>query len=322
MALEVLTAADPARLRELRERDEFFWLDLREPSEADLESIGGILGLHPLALEDTREWRQRPKVDPYGDHVFMVFYTVASAAGGEATRSMEVHLYISGGFVVTARRGECAQMELLRGHLGPNSGHHHFDAGEEDYLVYRILDGLTDAYYPLIEANETRVDALEADVLGGPRRPQLERIYRLKQEVHLFQRRVTAQREYFPAAVDSIMAMPALSRGGRTYLRDVSDHLSQVAGELARQEADLTELTQTFFNANANKLNESAARLSVVATFFVVGTLITGFFGQNFGWLVDSIDSRTDFLVFGVGGLAVPLLVLSVYFWRKREDWL
>jgi len=220
--------------------------------------------------------------------------------------------------VVTARRGDCAQMDLLRGRLGPDE--HVFDPDAEDYLVYRILDGLTDAYYPLIETTESRVDALEADVLGRPRREQLERIYRLKQDVHAFQRRVMAQRDYFPAAVDAIMAMPALSRGGRTYLRDVSDHLAQVAGELARQEADLTELTQTFFNANANKLNESAARLSVLATFFVVGTLITGFFGQNFGWLVDSIDSRTDFLVYGVGGLIVPLLVLSVYFWRRRDD--
>ncbi len=315
--MEVLTGVDRERLTALRRADTFFWLDLRDPSPADLEVLGDVLGLHPLALEDTREWEQRPKVEPYGDHVFLVFYTAAVAAGGPDTRSMEIHLYVSGGFVVSARRGECAEMDLLREKLGPTP-----EGQPEDYLVYQILDGLTDAYYPLIRDAEDRIDALEAEVLHRPQRGHLERIYRLKQEIHLFERRVLAQRDYFPSAVDAIMELPGLSRGTRTYLRDVSDHLAQVAGELRRQSVDLTSLTETFFNANANKLNESAARLSVIATFFVVGTLITGFFGQNFGWLVRSIDSRTDFLIFGVGGLLVPVLALSAYFWRKRDDWL
>ncbi len=315
--MEVLTSVDAARIEALRAADHFFWLDLREPDAASLEAAGRLLGLHPLALEDTREWRQRPKVDPYGDHVFLVFYTVAAAVGGPPARSMEVHLYVSGHFVVTARRGSCSQMDLLRDRLGPERGDH-----DEDYLVYRILDGLTDAYYPLLEETEDRIDALELQVLERSRREDLRRIYRLKQEIHGYQRRVFAQRDYFPVAVDAIMGLPTLSRGTRTYLRDVSDHLSQLASELHRQATDLAALTDTFFNANANKLNQVVTRLSVLATFFVVGTLITGFFGQNFGWLVDTIDSKRDFLLFGVGGLVVPMLVLSVYFWLRRDEWL
>ena len=315
--MDVLTTVDEAQLRGLREREHFFWLDLRDPTAAELETAGRVLGLHPLALEDTREWRQRPKVDPYGDHVFLVFYSVASAAGGSPTRMMEVHLYVSGGFVVTARRGDCARMDLLRQRLEPERHDH-----EEDYLVYRILDGLTDAFYPLLQDTEGRIDALEADVLERPRQEQLTRIYRLKQEIHGYERRVTAQRDYFPSAVDAVMSLPALSRGTQTYLRDIADHLTQLAGELHRQNTELSALTDTFFNANADKLNRVVARLSVLATFFVVGTLVTGFFGQNFGWLVDSIDSQRDFLVFGVGGLVLPLLGLTIYFWRRRDDWM
>ncbi len=315
--MDVLTSVDPARIEALREADHFFWLDLRDPDPAALEEAGRLLGLHPLALEDTREWQQRPKVEPYADHVFLVFYTVATAAGGPPTRSMEVHLYVSGRFVVTARRGSCAQMDLLRDRLGPEREPH-----EEDYLVYRILDGLTDAYYPLLAETEDRIDALELQVLERPRRDDLREIYRLKQEIHAYERRVIAQRDYFPAAVEAIMALPELSRGTRTYLRDVGDHLAQLASELHRQSTDLGALTDTFFNANANKLNQVVTRLSVLATFFVVGTLITGFFGQNFGWLVDNIDTKRDFLLFGVGGLVVPLLVLTGYFWFRRDEWM
>jgi magnesium transporter len=316
--MRILTEADPERLHELLERDEFFWLDLRDPDEAALDVLGEVLGVHPVALEDTSEWGQRPKVETYPDQVFLVFYTVAAAPGGETDRLMEVHLYLSGHFVVTARRGDCAHMDLLRGHLEPPPGQ---KAEDEDYLIYRILDGLTDAYYPLIAATEERIDELEDEVLHRLRREHLERIYRLKQEVHAFERRVLAQRDYFPSAVDAIMNLPELSHGTRVYLRDVSDHLVQVAGELHRQSTDLVSLTETFFNANANKLNEVATRLSVLATYFVVATLITGFFGQNFGWLVGSIDSRTDFLLFGVGGLVAPMAALTAYLWRHRDDW-
>jgi magnesium transporter len=227
-----------------------------------------------------------------------------------------VHLFISGGFLVTARRGACAELDLLRGRLQLGTDE------PEDYFVYRILDGLTDAYYPLITETEERIDALESEVLTRPRPGQLERIYRLKQQVQAHQRHVTAQRDAFPAAVEAILALPTLSHGTRPYLRDVADHLAQVAAELQRQAGDLTSLTETFFNANANKLNESAARLSVIATFFVVGTLVTGFFGQNFGWLVSHIESRTDFLLLGVAGPLALLGALSAYFWRRRGDWL
>ncbi|HEX8101177.1 MAG TPA: magnesium transporter CorA family protein [Solirubrobacteraceae bacterium] len=314
--MEVVTAADRDSLVAMRDEGEFFWLDLRDPSDADLKVLGEVLGLHPLALEDTREWRQRPKVEPYPDHVFMVFYTVAAAVGGSPSRSMEIHLYISGQFIVTARRGDCAEVDLLRGRLEKDRSDE-----PEDYLVYLLLDGLTDAYYPLIEQTEDRIDALEAEVLNRPQRAHLERIYRLKQEVHGFERRVVAQRDYFPSAVDAVMGLSGLSKGTRAYLRDVADHLNQVAGELARQAGDLSALTDTFFNANANKLNQAVTRLSLVSTYFVVGALITGFFGQNFGWLVDHIDSFEAFMVFGVGGLVVPMGALTLYVWRRRDDW-
>ena len=80
-------------------------------------------------------------------------------------------------------------------------------------------------------------------------------------------------------------------------------------------------LAQTYFNANADRLNQTATRLTVVGTIFVTWTLVTGFFGQNFAWLVRSVSTKHDFLFFGVGGLAVPTLVLGTLFWVKRRDW-
>ena len=120
---------------------------------------------------------------------------------------------------------------------------------------------------------------------------------------------------------EAVHTMAGLSRGSREYMRDVADHLAQIVGEFQRQLDDLGALTATYFSANGDRLNAVATRLTVLGTFFLVWTLVTGFFGQNFGWLVDNIDGVEHFLILGVGGLLIPTLLLAALFWIKRRDW-
>ena len=262
--MEVLERVDRDRLAELRERDEFFWLDVTSPSPDEVKSLGEVLGLHPVAIEDTIEFNQRPKLDIYEQHVLFVFYTVRKGrnTGEGLFEPVEVHIYISGSFVITIRRAECTQLDAL---------HHELDTADseaEDYIVYKVFDVLTDAFYPIIELLEERIDALESHILlSRPSREQLAEIYRLKQRVHDLSRRVVPQRDRFTTGSDAILELPGLARGTREYLRDVGDHLAQIAGELHRQQEDLTALTATYFNANANRLNATATRLTIGATF-------------------------------------------------------
>jgi magnesium transporter len=314
--MEVLTEVDEARIGSLLERDEFFWLDLHAPGADAFARVGDMLGLHAMAMEDTREFGQRPKVDVYESHVLVVFYTARRTGSDEPVATpIEVHVYVSGDFIVTVRQEECDLLDDLHSTIVPQ------EKEAEDYLVYRIFDSLTDAWYPVISAIEDRVDGLEAEVFERARREQLSRIYRLRQEVREHHRLVTDQRDQFQPAADAIRNLAGLTRGSKEYLRDVGDHLSQVSGEFHRQYEDLASLAQTYFNANSDKLNRTATRLTVVGTVFVTWTLVTGFFGQNFEWLVANFESRTDFLVFGIGGLIVPTAVLVTVLWVKRRDW-
>src|SRR5918999_2390460 len=166
--MDVLTAVDPERMQR---RDDFFWLDLEEPPEPDLKALESLLGLHPMALEDTREFGQRPKADAYQDYVLIVFYTATESTDPDhVVRPVEVHVYVSGQWIVTVHREPLALLDRLHHELGPAGTH------EEDYLVYRILDGLTDAFFPAVAAIEERIDALEGDVLERPRRELLRRV--------------------------------------------------------------------------------------------------------------------------------------------------
>jgi magnesium transporter len=316
--MEVLERVDRDRITELRERDEFFWLDVTGPSADEIKMLGELLGLHPVAVEDTVEFDQRPKLDSYGDHILFVFYTVRKGrnTGEGLFEPVEVHIYISGGFVVTVRRAECTQLDSLHHELDQT------DSKAEEYIVYKVFDVLTDAFYPIIDALEERIDALESHVLlSRPSREHLAEIYRLKQRVHDLSRRVVPQRDRFTTGSDAILDLPGLARGTREYLRDVGDHLVQIASELHRQQEDLTALTSTYFNANANRLNAVATRLTIGGTFFLIWTLVTGFFGQNFGWLVRNIDTRHDFYLYGVSALVIPTVIIGTMFWVKRKDW-
>lgn len=309
--MHVLTTVDEAEIARLLEADQFFWIDLLSPDRTTVERLGKALGLHPVALEDTIEFGQRPKVDPYEEQVLLVFFTARAPA-----EPLEVHIYISGDFMITVRRDDCQALDALHDELSAQP------TRDEEALVYRVLDGLTDAFYPVIEALEKDIDALEHEVLlSRPRREHLERSYRLKQDVRELHRLTAAQRDQFQAAHVAILDLEGFAKGAKPYLRDIGDHLSQITSEFGRQAEDLFSLTQTYFNANADRLNAVASRLTIGGTIFVIWTVVTGFFGQNFAFLVDNIQSREKFLVLGVGGLLIPTVILLTLFWVKRHDW-
>lgn len=308
--VHVLTSVDETLIARLRREDHFFWLDLVSPDRTEIEKLGRALELHPVALEDTIEFGQRPKVDPYDDQLLLVYFSARVPA-----EPLEVHIYIAGGFIATVRQERCQALDDLHEELAVAPIH------DEEALVYRVLDGLTDAFYPVIEALEQDIDQLEAEVLVRPRREHLTRSYRLKQDVRELHRLTAAQRDQFQNAHVSILGLKGFAKGTRPYLRDIGDHLTQITGEFGRQAEDLLSLTQMYFNANADRLNAVASRLTVGGTIFVAWTVVTGFFGQNFGFLVDNITSREKFLVFGVGGLVIPTVILLTLFWMKRRDW-
>jgi magnesium transporter len=310
--VEVLTSFDRGRVEALRRRDEFFWLDLLSPSPDELERLGATFGLHPAAIEDSREWEQLPKIDGYADHVLLVFFTAERR--NNHTSPIEVHCYVSGSWIITVRR--CPT---------PLDGLHERIAAEEvtdeDLILYKVLDALADGWDPVIDTLDRRVDEVEAEVLERPRQEHLPMIYRLKQEVGDLLRHAHRQAHVLPEAVETIHALPGLSRGSREWLRDLSAHADVIASDLNRLTGDLAGLTDTFFNANANRLNRLATIVTVGSLFFLIWTLVTGFFGQNFGFLVRHINSPHAFVLYELGGLVVPSLLLAGILWWKRRDW-
>jgi magnesium transporter len=303
--MHVLDRFDADRIRSLRESGEFFWLDLHAPGDAEIDQLAKLLDLPALAVEDTHEFHQRAKVDDYGDHLLIVFY--GAQGGAAAAELVEVHMHLSRGRVVTVHRSPCEPLRSIRDH-GMHSDHE---------VVYRILDALSESVLTLLREIEGEVSGLEQRAFERPSDADRRRITELRGRLFRIMQVIVPQRDMLTGGADAIERVLGLGQGQAHHpFQDIRDDLVLAVNLIAYSRELLAEALNVYLQAMSNRLNEIATRLSVLATIFVPLTIITGFFGQNFGWLVDHIDSLTAFLVWGVGGTVATAAVIALWLWR------
>jgi len=295
----------------------FVWLEVQEPGAELMGELCRRFDLHELAVEDATRAHQRPKVEGYDDFYFIVFRTARyDEAGGQAEFG-ELELFVGSGYVIAVRHGPTAGSAQVRRSLeqrpellksGPAA------------VVWGILDAVVDDYRPVAEALERDIEAVEHGIFAD-RKDSTERIYFLKREVSDFYRAVHPLLEPLDALERGAFEQidPALRR----YFRDVNDHARRVQEEVLAQRDQLTSALEANVSLLTVRQNDITARqsgivkqLTVMASVFLPLTFLTGFFGQNFGWLVHHIDSFAAFVGLGIGGLAVASIILLTWFRR------
>jgi magnesium transporter len=308
------TSIDERVLKEHLARREFFWLDLTAPDRAQLDELHTLFDFHPLALEDSEHFGQRPKLDDYGDYVFLVFYGAWRHMPNDPEPLREVHLFISGRYVVTVHRDPLPPLDQQREQLAGRVLH------SEQFLLYRILDALADSFFPLLSDMDDEIDDLEAAVLAEPDERQLQRLFALKRELVAMRKVVTPQRDLFVRSVDQVADLPGLTLDERDYFRDVYDHLIRISDLIDSYRDLLSGATDLYLSTISNRQNGVMKQLTVIATIFLPLAFITGFFGQNFGVLVRHITSPWTFWVIGVGSMLLTVIGLLLFF--RRKGWL
>jgi magnesium transporter len=292
--MQVLDAVDPAAIRALRERGEFFWLDLHAPSDDEVDTLGELLGIPALAVEDTKEFGQRPKIDTYGGRALIVFY------GADGDDLVEVHVHVSGDEVVTVRRAPCAHLNAARERATKGA------ARTEQDVVYRVLDALASSLRRLVDHRVEEVERLEDQAFERPATAERRRMSELRSELFRLEQVVVPQRDMLARGGDALERLPGLEREvARHPFRDVHDDLVLTANQIAYLRELLAEAVNVL-------LNQMAGRLTTVATIFLPLTFATGFFGMNFGWMIRHIDSFAAFAVLGIGGMIAPLVFAIV----------
>ncbi|MBO0691734.1 MAG: magnesium and cobalt transport protein CorA [Acidimicrobiaceae bacterium] len=299
--------------------DGFVWIALLEPDSAELAEVQSLFGLHDLAVEDAQAYHLRPKVELYedGQVLFAVIRTAQYVDDREDVEFGEVSIFLSSRFLITVRRGVASDLaharrnvearpELLK--MGPAAG------------LWAILDKIVDDYAPVVAGLENDVEQIEANVFRGTA-AATERIYKLRREATDFYRAVHP----LLGPLDTLerTVYPQVGKQLRPFFRDVNDHLKFVNEEVL----GLRDVLATVLQANIAVIsleqndinvrqNETTKQLTIIATIFLPLSFLTGFFGQNFGWLVAHIAHLWEFLVFGLGSLAASCAVLFAWFRR------
>ncbi len=314
-AEETLAPLDAARLCT---ENGFVWLGLFEPTPEEMESVREAFDLHELAVEDAQDYHLRPKVEDFEASVKLVILRTARYDDArEEVDFGEISVFVAKNFVITVRQGVASELHQARARLEQKP---ELLALGTDAVLWAILDQVVDGYEPVVAGLEHDIEQIESTVFSGAVAPT-ERIYLLRREVTNFYR----------AAHPLLAVVTAVGKGlGEErlapYLRDVYDRLQLVNEEVSAQrdllgtilQANIAVVSVQQAHSAANQ-NKTIERLTVLSTIFLPLTFVTGFFGQNFGWLVAHIDGFQHFLILGIGCLLTPLVVLWMWL-RRRHD--
>jgi magnesium transporter len=304
------TERPPEELSELRDRP--CWLDISDPKSHDFELAAKELSLHPLAVEDAQQRHERPKIDQYDDHYFIVFYALEEPSPG-VVREVEISIFMSQNAIVTVHEGDFTARAAVEKRFRDGK------LQTTGLLLHALLDTIVDQYFKIVDALGDRVELLESMVVGGEAPDfdtSIRELFVLKRDLVRIRHLIAPERDVVTVLVRGDIR-ELREPGRRAYFQDVYDHITRVTDEIDT----FRELTSNVIDAHlasvSNRLNEVVKVLTSVATVLLVLTVVTGFFGQN--WKFIPYDSEPLFFASLIFMVAVA--AGTAYYFR-RKGWL
>lgn len=286
----------------------FVWLALLEPDARALELMQAEFNLHPLAVEDARHGHQRPKIEEYGELVFVVLHMIEAVDG--QLRTGEVAVFVGPNYILSVRSGVArgfqdvraraeSEPELLR--RGPG------------YVLYALMDAVVDRYFPLLQGVEAELERIEEQIFAAVApRANIEALYTLKQRLMLFRHAVVPLLESLGNI--SGARVPLSCAGMQEYFRDVSDHLQRLNQTIE----SIRDSVSTAISVNLSMItlqeSENMKRLAAYAALITVPTLVVGIYGMNFDYMPE-LRWR-----YGYAAVLAVMVALDAYiFYRLRK---
>jgi magnesium transporter len=302
-----------AAFRESREPDSFVWVGLHEPTPEEFEAVRCEFGLHELAVEDAIKAHQRPKLERYGDSLFLVLKTARYVDKEEVVEIGEILLFVGEDFIVAVRHGQASGLKEVRKKLEQRP---EFLAYGPSGVLHGIVDRVVDDYLPVVAGLEDDIEEVEEQVFSVERANPVERIYYLKREVLDFRR--AAAPLLAPVSQLATQSLPCVRPEVREYFRDVHDHLLRVTEQVDAFRDMLTSILEANLTQTSLRQNEDMRRISAWVAIAVVPTMIAGIYGMNFEHMP---ELRSPW-----GYPAVLLfmftLCFSLWVFFKKRDWL
>jgi magnesium transporter len=290
------------------------WIEIEGVHEPEVvRELGERLGVHPLLLEDIMHIGQRPKLEDFGDYLFIVLQLLRPEGNEGAVRAEQVSLILGRGYVVSLREGDGDAFGLVRQRLQQGQGR--LRRLGADYLAYALIDTVVDGYFGVLEGLGERIERLEEQLVARPGPVTLTAIHQLKREMISLRRSVWPLREV--AGRLERTGAPLIAESTALYFKDVYDHTIEVIETLESLRDTVSGMLDVYLSSVSNRLNEVMKVLTVIATIFIPLTFIAGVYGMNFQHMPE-LSWRWGYTAVWVVMLAVAGAML-VYF--KRKNW-
>jgi magnesium transporter len=288
------------------------WIDLAEQDAAELRLLGERFAFHPLALEDCDHFDQRPKLEEYGDYLFVVVHAFACPRGdpGEVD-PLEMHAFLGPNYLVTVHAAQIPALDAVWKRIegDPNLGQK-----GADFVLYLVADAVVDANFPIIDLLSDHLDQIEDSVLEGPKSEDLTKMFELKRTLVLMRKVLSPERDLF--AVLTKRGDPRVSEKTALYFRDVYDRLVRIQESIDTSRDLLSNALDAYLSMASNRTNEIMKRLTLLSAVFLPLTFITGFFGQNF----EHLPFQSDALMY-VMLATCALIPTGMVLWFRRSGW-
>ncbi len=317
---QIRTGLEPAEFSAaLHDPQGLLWVDLvDEPAAACEPILLSTFGFHPLAVDDALQESHVPKVDDWGEYLYVVLHAVTwDDEDEELLDTLELDVFLGKNYLVTYQAQALSAVERVW-RTGQRDDRH-FQRGPA-YLFYHLADELVAEYMPVVEGIDEAIDRIEDVVFGQPAQSLLEQIFGLKRALLHLRRIIAPQREVLNKLARGDYAVVSVEE--RFFFRDVYDHLVRLY-DISEGLRDLVGgALDTYLSVVNNRMNEVMKTLTIITTLFMPLSFLVGFFGMNFFEVSRPLPQWTGRPVFAVVLAAMLLIPTAMYFWMRRRAWM
>lgn len=288
----------------------FVWLDVAGPGEAEVVLLRDQLGFHPLAVEDCVKGRQRPKLERYPGHFFLVVYAAQVEPDQNRVSFRELHMFIGNGFIVTVRdhRIDEVRETVGRWRAIPDN------FNNVGAVAHELIDELIDDYFPVVDYFSEKVAACEAALLDQHDRQAVQSVHDLRRQLILFRRVVTPERDIFATMLRR--DLPFLSPDLVPYFQDVRDHAMRIGEEIDTLRELIGTVLEGHAAAEAHELNQTVRRMTAWSIVLMSMNLVASNYGMNFRFMPE-LEKSWGYPM-AVGAMLFVGGVLLIVFRRLR----
>ena len=289
------------------------WINIDGLHETDIiEKIGKHYGIHPLALEDILNTNQRPKVEIFEDHIFIIMKMITFDEKNCKVLSEQVSIILGKNFVISFQERPGDIFDPLRERIRKGKGR--IRKMSPDYLAYAILDMVTDYYFMILEKIGEKIEEFEEDLISNPKPDALKNIYEIKKQVLFLRKSIWPMREAVNKLEGSQSSL--IKKTTIPYLRGLYDHIIQVIDTIEINRELLAGMLELYLSSVSNKMNEVMKVLTMIATIFIPLTFITGIYGTNFEYLP---ELKWHFGYFGMWAFMLATVGLMFFYFRRKK---